>query len=83
MQAKYAVRGPLHPLSEASSIHCLRVPPEAMQGESARHSRRMVFWMLQLEDILVQPWSRVDVDRRKKNARVVNPRGETRPQPGG
>ena len=32
-------------------MHSLMVRPEAMQAESARHSRRMVFWMLQLEDI--------------------------------
>ena len=43
----------MHPLSVESSIHSLMVRPEAMQAESARHSRRMVFWMLQLEDILV------------------------------
>ena len=50
----------MHPLSVESSIHSLMVRPEAMQAESARHSRRMVFWMLQLEDILViEPLSAV------------------------
>ena len=39
-------------------MHSLMVRPEAMQSESARHSRRAVFCSLQLEDILVQEPSR-------------------------
>ena len=55
-------------------MHSLMVRPEAMQAESARHSRRMAFWVLQLEDISSGP-----LRLRGRGRSGGDPRLDTRP----